>query len=44
MTTTDPITALALAVAMVAAVAAVGSWKAARDSNDAAAPLSRIEQ
>ncbi len=44
MTTTDTIAALALAVAMVAAVAAVGSWKAARDSHDAAAPLSRIEQ
>ena len=44
MTTTDTIAALALAVAMVAAVAAVGFWKAARDSNDAAVPLSRIEQ
>ncbi|WP_406117939.1 hypothetical protein [Streptomyces sp. NBC_00989] len=44
MTTTDTITALALAVAIVAAVAAVGSWKAARNSNEAAATLSRIEQ
>ena len=35
MTTTDTIGALALAVAIVAAVAAVGSWKAARDSSDA---------
>lgn len=43
-TTTDTIAALALAVAIVAAVATVGSWKAARDSNDAAAPLPRIEQ
>ena len=44
MTTTDTIGALALAVAIVAAVAAVGSWKAARDSSDASATLSRIEQ
>ncbi|WP_405867786.1 hypothetical protein OG407_48505 [Streptomyces sp. NBC_01515] len=44
MTTTDTIAALTLAMAIVAAVAAVGSWKAAPDSNDAAATLSRIEQ
>ena len=44
MTATDTIAALDLAVAIVAAVAAVGSWQAARDSNDAAATLSRIEQ
>ncbi|MFF4732046.1 hypothetical protein ACFY3M_43655 [Streptomyces mirabilis] len=32
MTTTDTIAALALVAAIVAAVAAVGSWKAARNS------------
>jgi hypothetical protein len=44
MTTTDTIAALALVVAIVAAIAAVGSWKAAHSSNEAAAALSRIEQ
>ncbi|MFJ9668784.1 hypothetical protein ACIRPP_29950 [Streptomyces sp. NPDC101219] len=44
MTTTDTIAALALAVAIVAAIAAVGSWKAARNSYVAAATLSRIEE
>ncbi|WP_236246977.1 hypothetical protein [Streptomyces sp. CC210A] len=44
MTTTDTIAALALGVAIVAAVAAIGSWKAARNSNGAAQTLSRIEQ
>ncbi|MER6406278.1 hypothetical protein ABT269_22735 [Streptomyces viridosporus] len=44
MTTTDTIAALALVVAIVAAIAAVGSWKAARNSHEAAATLSRIEQ
>ncbi len=41
MTTTDPIAALALAVAVVAAI---GSWRAARNANGAAQTLSRIEQ
>ncbi|GAA0898111.1 MULTISPECIES: hypothetical protein [Streptomyces violaceusniger group] len=44
MTTTDTIAALALGVAVVAAVAAIGSWKAARNANGAAQTLSRIEQ
>ncbi|MFJ5787946.1 hypothetical protein [Streptomyces hydrogenans] len=44
MTTTDTIAALALGVAVVAALAAIGSWKAARNSNGAAQTLSRIEQ
>ncbi|MFM9500269.1 hypothetical protein ACKI1Q_42690 [Streptomyces galilaeus] len=44
MTTTDTIAALALVVAIVAAIAAVGSWKAAHSSQEAAAALSRIEQ
>lgn len=44
MTTTDTIAALALAVAVVAAVAAIGSWRAARNANGAAQTLSRIEQ
>ncbi|MGW0315396.1 hypothetical protein [Streptomyces flavidovirens] len=44
MTTTDTIAALALAVAIVAAVAAIGSWRAARNANGAAQTLSRIEQ
>lgn len=44
MTTTDTIAALALGVAVVAAIAAIGSWKAARNSNGAAQILSRIEQ
>ncbi|MEU5163848.1 hypothetical protein AB0G74_30130 [Streptomyces sp. NPDC020875] len=44
MTTTDTIAALALGVAVVAAIAAIGSWKAARNSNGAAQTLSRIEQ
>ncbi|MEV6507775.1 hypothetical protein AB0M61_16860 [Streptomyces sp. NPDC051642] len=44
MTTTDTIAALALVVAIVATVAAVGSWKAARNSNEAAETLSRIER
>ena len=35
---------LALGVAVVAAIAAIGSWKVARSSNEAAATLSRIEQ
>ncbi|MFI7246363.1 hypothetical protein [Streptomyces qinglanensis] len=44
MTTTDTIAALALAVAVVAAVAAIGSWRAAHNANRAAQTLSRIEQ
>ncbi|MFJ2271808.1 hypothetical protein ACIOHO_36960 [Streptomyces sp. NPDC087849] len=44
MTTTDTIAALALAVAVVAAVAAFGSWRAAHNANGAAQTLSRIEQ
>jgi hypothetical protein len=44
MTTSDTIAVLALGVAIVAAIAAVGSWKAAHGSNEAAAALSRIEQ
>ncbi|MFH8365127.1 hypothetical protein ACH4FV_36880 [Streptomyces anulatus] len=40
MTTTDTIAALALGVAIVAAV---GSWKAARNANGAAQSMSRIE-
>ncbi|MFI1177530.1 hypothetical protein [Streptomyces melanogenes] len=44
MTTTDTIAALALGVAIVAALAAVGSWKAAENANEAAQTLSRIEQ
>ncbi|WP_424922002.1 hypothetical protein [Streptomyces sp. wa1] len=44
MTTTDTIAALALAVAVVAAVAAIGSWRAARHANGTAQTLSRIEQ
>ncbi|MGI5262295.1 hypothetical protein [Streptomyces angustmyceticus] len=44
MTTTDTIASLALCVAIVAAVAAIGSWKAARNSNGAAQTMSRIEQ
>ncbi|MFF9573471.1 hypothetical protein [Streptomyces sp. NPDC014685] len=41
MTITDTIAALALGVAVVAAI---GSWKAARNANGAAQTLSRIEQ
>ncbi|MFD9435925.1 hypothetical protein [Streptomyces sp. NPDC060002] len=41
MTTTDTIAALALAVAVVAAVAAFGSWRAAHNANGAAQTLSR---
>ncbi|MBV1957457.1 MULTISPECIES: hypothetical protein [Streptomyces] len=37
MTTTDTIVALALGVAVVAAVAALGSWRAARNANGAGA-------
>ncbi|MEK8141562.1 hypothetical protein NKH18_00205 [Streptomyces sp. M10(2022)] len=44
MTTTDTIAALALAIAVVAAVAAIGSWRAARHANGTAQTLSRIEQ
>ncbi|MFE6911956.1 hypothetical protein [Streptomyces erythrochromogenes] len=44
MTTTDTIAALALGVGIVAAIAAIGSWKAARNSQRAAQTLSRIEQ
>ncbi|WP_186009409.1 hypothetical protein [Streptomyces albidoflavus] len=44
MTTTDTIAALALGVAVVAAIAALGSWRAARNANGAAQTLSRIEQ
>ncbi|MFJ9551970.1 hypothetical protein [Streptomyces erythrochromogenes] len=44
MTTTDTIAALALGVAIVAAFAAIGSWRAARNANGAAQTLSRIEQ
>ncbi|WP_331751545.1 hypothetical protein OG215_40300 (plasmid) [Streptomyces globisporus] len=44
MTTTDTIAALALGVAIVAAVAAIGSWRAARNANRAAQSMSRIEQ
>lgn len=44
MTTTDTIAALALGVAIVAAIAAVGSWKAAHNSKEAAETLSRIEK
>ncbi|MFF9457718.1 hypothetical protein [Streptomyces flaveolus] len=44
MTATDTIAALALAVAIVAAIAAVGSWKAARNSYVVAATLSRIDE
>ncbi|MFE5549481.1 hypothetical protein ACFQ71_37505 [Streptomyces sp. NPDC056534] len=44
MTTTDTIAALALGVAIVAAFAAIGSWRAARNANGAARTLSRIGQ
>ncbi|MFF8717657.1 hypothetical protein ACF07T_40715 [Streptomyces sp. NPDC015184] len=44
MTPTDTIAALALGVAIIAAVAAIGSWKAARNANGTAQTLSRIEQ
>lgn len=44
MTTTDTIAALALGVAVVAAVTAIGSWRAARNANGAAQAMSQIEQ